>query len=112
MIASSGYYVARPGWSGKVMRSPKGRAVVYAAAGALRDSVESFIPVRTGETVDEEDLTVRRRTSHGLPAARIITHSSIWHIIEYGSVNNPPYRPFARGADALGFPFISNGGGD
>lgn len=39
------------------------------------------------------------------PRARgnvVVTDSPIWHIIEYGSKNNPAYAPFRRGVRAVG----------
>jgi hypothetical protein len=31
--------------------------------------------------------------------------SSIWHIIEYGSVNNPAYRPLTTAVESLGIEY-------
>jgi hypothetical protein len=31
--------------------------------------------------------------------------SSIWHIMEFGSINNPPYRPLTTGAERIGLEF-------
>lgn len=30
------------------------------------------------------------------------SNSSIWHILEFGSVNNPPYRPLTRAVESVG----------
>lgn len=43
-------------------------------------------------------------TSDGAKAT-FYSSSSVWHIVEYGSVNNPPYRPLTRGALAIGVDF-------
>lgn len=32
------------------------------------------------------------------------------HLIEFGSVNNPPYSPLRRGVTAAGLRFVDNGG--
>lgn len=41
--------------------------------------------------------------------ATFYSGSSVWHIVEYGSVNNPPYRPLTRGALAIGVDFKEQG---
>lgn len=35
-------------------------------------------------------------------AVEIDWASHVWHLIEFGSVNNPPYRPVSRAAQANG----------
>lgn len=34
----------------------------------------------------------------GVPEVPVVTMDSLWHVIEYGSINNPPYRPATRAA--------------
>lgn len=41
----------------------------------------------------------------GVVSAWFGSSSSIWHIIEFGSVNNPPYRPLTSAAEAIGLRF-------
>jgi hypothetical protein len=41
------------------------------------------------------------------PVGFIAYDSAIWHIIEFGSRNNPPYAPLRRAAEALGIPLGS-----
>jgi hypothetical protein len=36
------------------------------------------------------------------PGARIVLGDSLWHIIEFGSVNNPPYAPIRRAFGVMG----------
>jgi hypothetical protein len=31
---------------------------------------------------------------------------SFWHLVEYGSINNAPYRPLTRGIRAIGMRFV------
>lgn len=31
---------------------------------------------------------------------------SFWHLVEFGSMNNPPYRPLTRGVRATGMRFV------
>lgn len=33
---------------------------------------------------------------------KLVSVSSIWHIIEFGSVNNHPYAPMRKGVEAAG----------
>lgn len=33
---------------------------------------------------------------------RVITTDPFWHLIEFGSMNNPPYAPIRRGVRAAG----------
>lgn len=39
----------------------------------------------------------------------LISTSSIWHLIEYGSVHNSPYAPLRRGVQACGAKFVDPG---
>lgn len=41
---------------------------------------------------------------------RVELHDIAWHIIEYGSVNNPPYSPVRRAVAELGWRFEDAGG--
>lgn len=55
---------------------------------------------------------VRHATPHGATGAakrsiradgdRIISTDPFWHLIEFGSINNPAYAPFRRGIRAAG----------
>lgn len=38
----------------------------------------------------------------GVAMVPVSTPDGIWHIIEYGSVNNPPYRPATKAAQNAG----------
>lgn len=41
--------------------------------------------------------------------ATFFSSSPVWHIVEFGSVNNPPYAPLRRGALAIGVDFRDQG---
>lgn len=43
-------------------------------------------------------ITVQMDTEDGVPVGLASTDDSIWHIIERGSINNPPYRPATNAA--------------
>lgn len=86
------------------MRTPQPKAALYGFAQAYQSAVSSSMPVRTGalqEDFDNSKLLIK--SSHGYPvvelSARGEFYPSIWHIIEYGSVKNPPYAPLRRGAE-------------
>lgn len=38
----------------------------------------------------------------GVAVVPVFTTDGIWHIIEYGSINNPPYRPATKAAQNAG----------
>lgn len=46
----------------------------------------------------------------GAKGFRVEIHDIAWHIIEYGSVNNPPYAPVRRAVTELGWRFDDAGG--
>lgn len=98
-------YVENPGWQIRVLKDPLARAAIkYAAASTLK-SINANTPVVTGEyqAYWEETTKVRSSQSADFTAsAKIETSDAIWHIIEYGSVNNPPYAPIRRGVEANG----------
>lgn len=37
---------------------------------------------------------------------RIVASDPFWHLVEFGSVNNPAYRPLARGVRAAGLKYV------
>lgn len=41
---------------------------------------------------------------------RVITSDPFWHLEEFGSVNNPPHRTFARAAVAAGLEYVDERG--
>lgn len=40
----------------------------------------------------------------------LVSNWSLWSIIEFGSVNNPPYAPMRRGLEAAGLQLTDDGG--
>ncbi len=101
----SSRYVAKPGWQIRVLKDPQARALIKGVANITRASITANTPVRTGEyqAYWEATSAVRRsQSSDFTAAAKITTSDAIWHIIEYGSVNNPPYAPIRRGVIAAG----------
>lgn len=51
------------------------------------------------------ELSVEMDREHGVAVANVTTPDPFWHIIEYGSVNNRPYRPATRAAASVGLDF-------
>lgn len=95
------------------MRTEQPKAALYGFAQAYQSAVTSSMPVRTGRLqADEEHSKLLRKSSHGFPvvelSARGEFYPSIWHIIEYGSIKNPPYAPLRRGAERAALLWIGN----
>ncbi len=41
---------------------------------------------------------------------RVVTSDPFWHLEEFGSVNNPPHRTFARATVAVGLDYVDERG--
>lgn len=84
-----------------MFKQPEPKAFLYAVAKEYQANVSRHQPVNTGETQSIFDSTskIYKKTSHGRPQMQVTTGDSLWHIIEYGSVNNPPYAPFRKAAE-------------
>src|SRR4051812_16675366 len=98
-------YVENRGWQIRVMKGPLARAQIKDAANQTLASIILNTPVVTGEYQGYFEATTTTRRSQAADfsaAAKITTSDKIWHIIEYGSVNNPPYAPIRRGVIAAG----------
>ena len=75
------------------------------AAPTLRESAEIIgesiveqVPVVRGVMKASYSPTVRK----GGDETRLYPGSPMWHWMEYGTANNPPYRPIERGVQATG----------
>jgi hypothetical protein len=104
----SGRYVERRGWETRVFRSPEGRRAIRALANNYKDEVVVSVPVKDGDLQDQYSASGRVRSGHlsfGTPTMEYWTGVYIWHIIEYGSVNNPPYAVLRRAAESAGLHF-------
>jgi hypothetical protein len=99
------HYDENPGWEKKVLRSPEGRATIRGVANLYKDAVIPMVPVKDGELQAQYEKTGRVRSGklfYGAPSMLYVTGVHIYHIIEWGSVNNPPYGPLRRAAAVLG----------
>jgi hypothetical protein len=88
-------FIENPLWVAEVLSEPQAQAVRDHFAGQAKDQIIS---------VDPEGDEGQWSTD----GPNIVTDSSIWHIIEYGSVNNPPYAPIRRGVEAAGLKWVGS----
>jgi hypothetical protein len=98
-------YVEARGWETRVLRSPEGRVAIRGLANKMKDEIAQNVPVKDGDLQAWYERTARVRSGKlylGTPSMEYSTGVNIWHIIEYGSVKNPPYAPMRRGAEAAG----------
>ncbi len=103
-----GRYVENKGWQIRVLKTPEARAEIRGVADLVLASITANVPIRTGEYQAYWERTTKTRRSQAADftaAAKIETSDAIWHIIEYGSVNNPPYAPIRRGVIEAGLKF-------
>lgn len=101
--------VWRRGWEKRVLKEPQARRLIYSIAkDAVLPAIIESIPVVTGSYQEHFEASVstrRSRARDGTAAAKIAWGEPRWHIINYGSVNNPPYRFIDRGVGAAGLRF-------
>jgi hypothetical protein len=91
-----------PGGSRRLVHEPQAVAVLGQAAKHVTGAIDDAIPVVTGSYKAHFDLGLDVQLDLGGAAARITITEPRWHIIEHGSVKNPPYAPIRRGVDAAG----------
>lgn len=95
-------FVPNPNFARQLLRAPEAGQVLETVAAIAQNAIKSASPSRRyTRTVLAPTLVLGPNGQ----TARIATTSSIWHILEYGSVNNPPYRPLAGGVQAAGLTF-------
>jgi hypothetical protein len=102
-------YVESPGWQYRVLKDPLARRVIKGISDTALKRIITSIPVRDGDyqaRFEAGAKTRRSRAANGTASAKIEWSESIWHIIEYGSVNNIAYRPIARGITSTGLRFV------
>lgn len=94
-------FVANPAFVEQVRRSPAVQRAERAAAEAIASKTVDYAPpsrVR-GDPVAKTSIRVvsdEERT-------RVESTHPFWHLIEFGSKNNPAYAPMRRGVAATGF---------
>lgn len=85
--------------------NPAVQAALDEATEITKTNIEEGTPKKTGYA--RRSLIVRRpaRTRR-----RIYSRDPFWHLIEWGSINNPPYGPMRHGARETGLRFDEHGG--
>ena len=85
-------FVRNPGFERELRASPGVQAFMNAATVAAADEVREKAPHATG-------YYKRRVRAQG---DRVVTLDPFWHLVEFGSANNPTYAPLRRGIRAAG----------
>lgn len=87
-----------------IMVSDEALQLVDAAAKAGAEQARANMRVTTGS---ERDAVVQggTREEDGEVVSYFGSRSPTWHMVEYGSANNPPYAPFRRAAEQIGLEF-------
>ncbi len=77
-------------------------------ADRVAEAIRGDAPVHTGDYAGSISSHPATLGPNGW-SAMVTTSDFAWHLIEFGSANNPPYRPFARGVTAAGLNYIDEG---
>lgn len=89
----------------RLFRTQEARHLVERAADACARAANEAAPVgATGETSRSYE-GFGSEIVDGVATAYFGSRSSIWHIIEFGSVNNPAYRPMTKGVERVGLKY-------
>lgn len=84
----------------ELLRTPEMTALIAEITESALNGVVDAAPVRTGAYRDSLDASVGI-TPTGV-TGRVLTTDPFAHLIEFGSVNNPPYAPLRRGVESTG----------
>lgn len=85
-------FVRNPGFEAELQRQASHDAFMAAKATDLVRAIRAGAPNASGYF----------RRSLGSDGNVVYTTDPFWHLIESGSVHNPPYAPFRRGVRAAG----------
>lgn len=100
-------FILNPGWFEEFEASASAKAFQKRQAGGLKAATLRNEPVRTGE------FAALQAKYSGVWQGGLETRfypRALWSIAEFGSVNNPAYRPITRAAASLGLRLDWNGG--
>lgn len=98
-----------------IARLMRGREIghhVDRAAQAAADAARAHAPVGPGLGSGSYEDSIRAEPARLGPdgwSAELVSDDPFWHLIEFGSVNNPPYRPLTRGTQDAGLDFTDGG---
>lgn len=85
----------------QLLEAPAVGELITLLAGDVAEAVVAVAPVHTGAYRD----SIRSRPAElvkGVWRAKVESTDPKAHLVEWGSVNNPPYRPMTAGALAMG----------
>ena len=85
-----------PNFERELLAQPGFQAGLRAITTAATASVREAAPRKTGQY--RKQVTAR--------GTRVHVDPSFWHLIEFGSINNPPYAPLRRGLAQAGLRFV------
>ena len=105
-----GVYFANDDAAAELVSSDEALAAVTAITKAAAVIAKESTPVVTGEHRDAifaGEAVVDPTT--GAATGILGSTSSTWHLVEFGSVNNPAYRSMTHGAEAAGLTFVPEG---
>lgn len=89
----------------ELLHKPEAVAFLEQVAHVYAAEVERVAPEGAGSVKFRDTIDVHTQDDE----VTVTTSDSVWHLIEYGSVNNPPYRPFTAAAQNVGLDFHDSG---
>jgi hypothetical protein len=105
VLGRGGFVVIEGDAAEKLLSSEDAWAYVADVALTIRDTARELNP-----HADDRPFMFAHRPpdapADGPAVAEVVYDSAIWHIIEFGSVNNPPYRPLTAAAERSGLTFV------
>lgn len=94
----------------ELLHGSEAGAHLTTVARAYKDEVERIAPQGHGSTHFGDTIEIGEATDdHGESMVTVETSDPFWHLIEFGSANNPPYRPFTAAAENVGLEFHDTG---
>jgi hypothetical protein len=88
----------------EMLRAPEAVAATQAAAEACVQAAKQTNPERTGRS-SSQIATFQTTEIDGAAATYFGSSSPIWHILEFGSVKNPPFRALTTACERVGIEF-------
>jgi hypothetical protein len=103
-------------WEGvtKTLGEPEAVSYMQDACAKVMAAVLASVPVHHGSYAKHFNSTMRVavEVEEGKGAVgTVATDDPLYHIIEFGSVNNPAYHPFGLGVQRAGLKFVPIGRG-
>lgn len=93
-----------------LLTEPQAVAAVSAAAEACVGYAKDIQPELSGESSAAIGM-FGTEVIDGVAAAIFGSSSPIWHLMEFGSANNPPFRPLTSAVERAGLTFTPTSGG-